>query len=180
MTIKGSKLALLLLLVVALEILLFEGSDAVFELLKHRRRPIWSRLGSRSRPRTSPSRVNNGRQDFIKICPTGKKSCCQLCYLTYILCFLCVYFHLLVRHAHVNEKLMISLLSKLKFGFHLSCLQTKILWTYTRTNLKCRLLYWIRNRWMFHYRKIKIVFARKSEKIKMRSSSKKLYLTEFL
>ena len=176
MTIKGSKLALLLLLVVALEILLFEGSDANLRLWpwNSRRRPI----SSRPHPRPSPSRVNNRRQ-YLE-CPRGKKSCCQLCYLIYILCFLCVYFHLLVRHAHVNEKLMISLLSKLKFGFHLSCLQTKILWTYTRTNLKCRLLYWIRNRWMFHYRKIKIVFARKSEKIKMRSSSKKLYLTEFL
>ena len=165
MTMKGSKLALLLLLVVALEILLFTGSDAWF---KRRRR----RRCSASRPK-SPKWVNNWHQQFNVRCPTSKKSCYQFCYLTYILCFFCAYFHLLVQHAHrMNNYWMIWFLSKLKFRFHLSCNQTKILWTYTRTNLKCRLLYWIRNRLMLDYRNIKIVFARQSsEKIKTRSSS---------
>ena len=93
MTIKGRKLALLLLLVVALEILLFAGSDA---------KPWWRR---RRRRRCSSSRpsshwVNDWRQDFNVRCPASKKSCYQFCYLTYISCFFCAYFHMLVQHAH--------------------------------------------------------------------------------
>ena len=93
MTIKGRKLALLLLLVVALEILLFAGSDA---------NPWWRRRRRRrcSSFRPSSAWVNDWGKDFNVRCRTGKKSCYQFCYLTYVSCFICAYFHMLVQHAH--------------------------------------------------------------------------------
>ncbi|XP_044184064.1 dermatopontin-like [Acropora millepora] len=62
MTMKGSKLARLLLLVVALEILLFAGSDAIWP--PRTRRRYWCR---RSRP-SYPRWNNNWRQDFNVEC----------------------------------------------------------------------------------------------------------------
>ena len=94
MTMKRSKLALLLLLLVALEILLFNGSDAKPWLFWRRRR----RRCTSGRP--SPTWINDWGQDFNFNCPNSKKSFYQFCYLIYIACFFCAYFHLVVRHAH--------------------------------------------------------------------------------
>ena len=126
MTMKGSKLALLLLLVVALEMLLFPGSDALWWRRRRRRRC------STDHP-SYPKWENKWRQDFDVKCKNGKKSFSQFLRLTYIFCYIYVYLHLLVQHT--SNELMIWLSRKLKFRFHLSCLQNKILWTYTRTKL---------------------------------------------
>ncbi|XP_015750407.1 PREDICTED: hemagglutinin/amebocyte aggregation factor-like [Acropora digitifera] len=65
---KGSKLALLLLLVVALEILLFKGSDADPWWRRRRRRRHKSPSCRSSRP-SSPRWVNNWQKNFNIRCP---------------------------------------------------------------------------------------------------------------
>lgn len=88
MTMKGGKLARLLLSVVALEILFFTGSDAVPE------------VGCSSARPSFPSWVNNWQQNFGVRCRTSKKSFYQSLRLTYILFLLRLSFHLLLQHAH--------------------------------------------------------------------------------
>ncbi|XP_074639727.1 hemagglutinin/amebocyte aggregation factor-like [Acropora palmata] len=68
MTMKGSKLALLFLLVVALEILLFKGSDADPWWRRRRRRRHVSPSCSSSRP-SSPRWVNSWQKNFNVRCP---------------------------------------------------------------------------------------------------------------
>ena len=131
MTMKGSKVALLLLLVVALEILLFTGCEAD---------PFWGRRRRRRRRRyippvpvcsysrpSSPRWINSWQQDFNVRCITSKKLLSQFLRLTCILCFRLRLLSPVSTTRTTNEQLMIWLLSKFKFKFrfHLSCVRTK-------------------------------------------------------
>ena len=143
MTMKGSKLALFLLLVVTLEILLFTGSDGNGGWKRRRRRPQcrWSRP---SYPRWD----NNWRQDLNVRCGNSKKSFSHCLRLTYILCF--IYLRLLspVSTTHTSNELMIWLSRKLNFVF--TCLVSRIKYCERTHGQNCRLLNWMRDRLMSH------------------------------
>ena len=104
---KGGKLARLLLSIVVLEILFFTGSDAV------------PQVGCSSARPSFPRWVNNWQQNFGVRCHTSKKSFYQSLRLTCILFLL----RLVTTSRTLNEQLMI--LSKFKFRFHSLCLQNK-------------------------------------------------------
>ena len=112
MTIKGSKLAIFLLLVVPLQILLFTGYDAFAWPCG------WSRRSYR--------RWNNKwRQDFNVKCKNSKKSFSQPVPLFNLHFMLHLRLLSPVSTTHTSNGLTIWLWRKLKFRFHLSCLQNK-------------------------------------------------------
>ena len=112
MTMKASKLALLLLLVVALEILLFTGCDADPFWARRRRRRSRRRyippvpVCSSSRP-SFPRWINSWQQDFNVRCITSKKLLSQFLRLTYILCFRLRLLSPVSTTRTTNEQLMI-------------------------------------------------------------------------
>lgn len=134
MTMKGSKLAPLLLLVVVLEILLFARSDAIWPCC------------SRSRP-SYPRWDNNWRQDFNVACRNSKKSFSQFLRLTYIWCYIYAYLHLLVQHTH-RMNWWFDFQESQNFVF--TCLVPRIKYCERTHGQNCRLLNWIRDWLMSH------------------------------